>query len=198
MTETEQLWSWTMSFPVCCFVLNRLMLQIFGEEKQHKHQRIMWRREGKASWKTGDVSLQVARKSPEPTFYRKWIRETQATSCICNHSSTRLQNSGPKALCCCVVATQYQIKVLLEVLTYCICLKKQATSLKELSRNRGFTLLTGSQSWKEILCILQFFFSLKWEGCQAASRGKNRTSIFISNYRNQSWRELERGIYLLV
>jgi len=52
-----------MYFPVYCFVLNLLMVQIFGEEKQHKHQRIMWRREGKASWKTGDVSLQETRKS---------------------------------------------------------------------------------------------------------------------------------------
>lgn len=55
------------------------------------------------------------------------------------------------------------MKILLEVLTYCIHLKKKATSLKTLSNNQGFTLLTGNQSWKEIHCIFQIllFFPLK-------------------------------------
>lgn len=55
------------------------------------------------------------------------------------------------------------MKILLEVLTYCIHLKKQATSLKALSKNQGFTLLTGNQSWKDIHSIFQIllFFPLK-------------------------------------
>lgn len=41
------------------------------------------------------------------------------------------------------------METLLEALTYCKYLKKQATSLKALSKNQGFSLLTGNQSWKE-------------------------------------------------
>lgn len=48
---------------------------------------------------------------------------------------------------------------LLEVLTYCKHLKKQTTGLEALSKNQGFSLLTGNQSWKEIHSSSKYFFS---------------------------------------
>lgn len=72
------------------------------------------------------------------------------------------------------------METLLEVLTYCKHLKKQATSLEALSKNQGFSLLTGNRSWKEIHSSSKYyFFPLKGRMLPAALSGKNRTCIFI-------------------
>lgn len=50
------------------------------------------------------------------------------------------------------------METLLEVLTYCKHLKKQATILKALNKSQGISLLTGNQSWKETHNSSKYYF----------------------------------------